>query len=366
MNIVNNHKVCKGCKFSSFHYCAKFNQPCLSVRLNAKRYQLVCEACDKEDSYLFGLSQSYTIDTNLKAYFRIPGLKNLREIKSLIKLRQYYPEIFYPNNVIIGIYDAFPGALWNGRQPNFDNKTYSYEEIEQIKNELESLNLSLNLTWNNNLITEDDIHDKFCNIITSIFHTGKHSITVSSKDLYLYLKKTYPNYTYYLSAIATDNYSLSKYDLNLGLDKYVLNRKLNNNWEILDQVPFDDRSKIEFICNDFCTPFCNRVHHYNLGNKLLLERKNPINPVLDYCSLDYDFINFNNDHWPITIKPEDIENYLQKGFCNFKLCSRGDLTPILLLKILPYFIKPDYLLDAFSWVYNKYEITEDEAKIMGG
>ena len=49
------------------------------------------------------------------------------------------------------------------------------------------------------------------------------------------------------------------------------------------------------------------MYHYNLGNELLLERKNPINPVLDYCSLDYDFINFNNDHWPITIKPEDIE-----------------------------------------------------------
>lgn len=362
MNIVNNHRVCNGCKFSSFHYCDKFNQACLSARFYGQRYQLICIECYKNDSYTLGLKQNLHDDNNLLAYFRIPGLNILPEIKSLVKLREYYPEIFYKNHFITSIYGAFPGALWNGRQPNFENKTYSYEEIEVIKNDLEKLNLSLNLTWNNNLITQNDLSDKFCNIITEIFHTGKHAITVASNDLYLYLKNKYPNYQYYLSAIATDNKNLSNYNFNNGFNKYVINRRINNNWQELNKIKPQDRNKIEFICNDFCPPFCNRIYHYNLGNELLLDRKNPINPVRDYCAIDYDFINFNNNNWSTTIKPEDIQEYLKKGFQNFKLCSRGDATPILLLKILPYFIKPEYILDAFSWVYNHYELTENDAR----
>lgn len=358
MKIINNHKVCNGCKFSSLHYCSKFNEICLSTRLNAIRYQLICKSCELNDSYTFGLNEEIKKDQKLKANFRIPGLQNLPEIESLLMFRKYYPEAFLDNRRIVSIYDAFPGAIWNGRQPNFDGIVYSKEELIDIRQRIENLNLSFNLTWNNSELIEDDIHDRFCNIITEIFHTGKHSITVASPILYQYLKNKYPNYTYYNSVILTDNYNISNYNFNQNYDKYVITRKVNNNWEELLKIPEEDRVKIEFLCNDFCPPFCNREYHYTLGNQMLLERSNPINPVKNYCSLDYDFLNFNNNYWPTTIHSEDIDLYLSHNFSNFKLCSRGDSTPILLLKILPYFVKPEYILDAFSWSLNHYTTIE--------
>ena len=353
MKLINNQRVCNGCEFSSLHYCNKFNEICLSGRYKTTRYQMVCPSCLENDSYNFIIKQC---KENIEpcANFRLPGLHNLNAIQSLLCFQKFYPEAFLPNRVITSIYDAFPGALWNGRQPLFEGKIYSREELINLRERLENLNLSLNLTWNNHLISHNELNDNYCNIITQVFHNGKHSITVGSLILFEYLKKKYPNYTYFYSTIPIDNLTLEEQNFNLGFDKYVIPRKFNNNWEQLLSIPEEDRDKIELLCNDFCNPNCNRLYHYNLGNQLILERSNPINPVVDYCSLDYDFLNFNNDNWPITIKSKDIDEYKLNGFLFFKLCSRSDSTEMFLLKILPYFVKPQYLLDVFSWCINNY------------
>jgi hypothetical protein len=181
--------------------------------------------------------QQNDIQSNSIAYFRVPGLKNLNSIKTLIKMKKFYPEVFYDNRIISAIYDAFPGAIWNGRQSNFTGKIYSVEELTLLKTEIEELGISLNLTWNNNLIQEQDCYDRFCNTITEIFHNGKHSITVASPILYNYLKNNYPNYTYYKSAIAADG----NIEFNSNFDFIVLNRQLNNNWDELNKIPLHER-----------------------------------------------------------------------------------------------------------------------------
>lgn len=360
MKIIKNQQVCNGCKFSSLHYCSKFNQTCLSVKFDNCRYQLVCDECKQNDSFTFGFPEVKEY-TGPQGLFRVPGLKNLTAIKALIEMRKYYPECFYENRRISAIYDAFPGAIWNGRQSNFIGNLYSVEDLEILKQDLESLHISLNLTWNNHLIQGTDVYDKFCNVITNIFHNGKHSITVASLELYSYLKEKYPNYTYYQSAI------LGSKDMNFiqhsEFDMYVLNRTLNNNWDKLLQIPPESRKQIELLCNDSCTPFCNRAYHYNLDNQFILNRENPPDYISNYCSVDHDFINFNNERWPITIKSSDIDTYINNGFTNFKLCSRGDPTSIMILKTIQYLVKPDYHMDAFIWAINGITMTEEIYKI---
>lgn len=141
---------------------------------------------------------------------------------------------------------------------------------------------------------------------------------------------------------------------------YLMNRNLNNNWDELLKVPENERRKIEFLCNDICTPICNRMGHYNIVNNCLLNRSEDC--VGLYCTVDHNFSFYNARTWPITIKPEDIDIYLDNGFCHFKLCSRGDPQWILAYKMATYFALPQYVEDVFNWSSNKIFATESQLK----
>ena len=65
----------------------------------------------------------------------------------------------------------------------------------------------------------------------------------------------------------------------------------------------------------------------------------------------------------MTINPEDIDKYLDNGFCHFKLCSRGDIPPIMALKMAQYLAKPEFVDDVFGWAISG--LTEPE-EIMNG
>lgn len=362
MKIVKGYPVCAGCKYSSLHKCTKFNEPCPSFCFGTDRYQTCCLSCLNEDSYEFGIPEKVNED-KLTACFHVPGPENFKTFKSIIKMQEYYPEAFYPNRKITEIYGAFSGAIWNGRTPNFDCPCLTIQQIDQIRKDIEELGLSLNLTWNNHLVSGTDVYDRFCNAITEIFHNGKHSITVASPELFNYLKEKYPNFTYYQSVISTtcDKHFVKKDER---YDMYLMNRNLNNNWDELLQVPVEERGKIEFLCNDICTPICNRMGHYNIVNACLLNRSDESCLGL-YCTVDHDFSWYNAKTWPMTIKPEDIDKYIENGFCHFKLCSRGDAFWVIALKMARYLALPEYVDDVMNWATHETEVPESIFKKQG-
>ena len=282
-------------------------------------------------------------------YFHLPGPENLDIFLPIIKMREHYPEIYYENRVISEIYGSFPGAIWNGRTPNYGGPSFTIQEIDKIRRDIENLGLSLNLTWNNHLVSGTDVYDRFCNSITEVFHNGKHSITVASPELFKYLKEKYPNFTYYQSVISTSNDKEGLVKKDSDFDYFLWTRSLNNNWEELNKVPMEERPYIEFLCNDACTPICKRMGHYNIVNKQLLNRSDERYFIGTYCTIDHDFIRYNAKRWPVTIGPEHIDKYLENGYQHFKLCSRGDQKAILALKIIPYLVKPEYVEDVFGW-----------------
>ena len=356
MNIAEGYQVCKGCKFSDLHYCKRYNKNCLSVVLNKTTYQLACDECQKEDSYEFGISPEETVTKKI-AYFHLPGVTNLETYVTLLNWMKWQPKAFYSNRKVSEIYGAFPGTIWNGRTPNFKAPSPSIQEILDIKDIIEAYGISLNLTWNNHLVSGTDVYDRYCNTITKLFHNGKHSITVASKELFDYLKENYPNYTYYQSVIASSDSSEGLYIVDDRFDMYLWTRKYNKDWDKLKSLPYEKRDKIEFLCNDACPQICDRMKHYNRVNKDLLERSEDV----DYnqiCPIDHDFMLYNTRHWPITINPEDIDLYLDEGYCHFKLCSRGDSEPIISLKIAQYLAKPEYVDDVFVWMTNKIKYTD--------
>lgn len=345
MNIKNNYSICEQCKYSELLFCKKYNKECVSINLNNNRYEIACEECLVQDSYTLKADNNIINIGSNKACFHIPDLTILDNIILLLKKQKQFSYAFYPNRIITEVYDAFPGAIWNGRTPLFNRSFLSIQQINEIKEKLEKNNLSLNLTWNNHLIKEHYLYDTYSNNVTELFNNGLHSITVASDDLLLYLKKNYPNYTFYQSHIRTEkNYELLFSD---NYDIIIAPKKLNNNWEALNLIDNTNRNKIEFLCNDACFPDCNKNIHYESVNQHLLLNCYESIENTPYCKIDQTFKFYNTQRWSTTINPKDIDLYLNNNFLHFKLASRGDSKEILLYKICKYLVKPEYFEDIY-------------------
>lgn len=358
MRTVRGYPVCEGCIHSSLFFCNKFNQKCPSFSFDTKRYQVACLDCLNNDSYEYGIKKEEK-NNSLQACFHMPGPENLDIFESLLKFQEFYPEACLPNRKITEIYGSWPGSIWNGRTTDYGYETATIQEIEIIRQKIERLGLTMNLTWNNHLVSGTDVYDRFCNAITEIFHNGKHAITVASPELYKYLKEKYPNYKYYQSVISTSNdtdfVKKDEYDM------YLMTRNLNNNWEKLLAIPEEERSNIEFLCNDLCTPICHRMGHYNVVNACILNRSDET-CLGNYCTIDHDFGQYNMHSWPMTINPEDIDTYLENKYCHFKLCGRYEDKSILCLKFAHYFAKHEFVDDLFIWLLGRRLTTEEMRK----
>lgn len=350
MNIKKGFAICKNCDFSTLNFCKKYNKECLSISIEGQREQLNCLDCLNNDSYISTKNKENKIENTNIGYFHVPNHYFLKIYAIYNFLLNKYPDAFYTNRKIIEIYGNFAGSLWNGRTPDYGQRLLHNNNIKYIKNKIEDLNLNFNITFNNHLINEKDLDDPMSNMIASIFHTGNHAITVSSPILFDYLKTKYPNYKFYYSAISTENINLlDNQDLFLKYDKILWPRKDNNNWEEINKIPLNNKSQIEFLCNDICTPFCNRIIHYDLINKELKNKtyESEFKFLNKYCTIDHDFLFFNSKRWPITITPDCIDTYINNGFSHFKLCSRNDKDIVFIYKLYSYLVKPEFFEDMY-------------------
>ena len=344
----NNYPICEGCKNEEILYCTKYKQECVSFSENGENYQICCSPCLAEDGYeikeelnsLLAENDNYPI-----AKFHIPNLNILPHIKFLLEQKEKYPFAFYENREIVEMYDAFPGAIWNGRTILAGRVFLGIQEINDVRQQIENLGIGFNLTWNNHLIDEYELNDKFCNLITEIFHNGKHSITVGNDLMLKYLKNNFPNFSYYQSVIQSANNI--NFVHNDDYDIQLISTKLNNNWDYLNGISIKDRPRIEFLCDESCFPECPKLHHYDLVNYCAKNyaREATVEPV--QCPVDWRFNSYNRARWPITINPDDIPKYLELGFQHFKIEGRGASTIPLFYRICKYLIKPAYFEDIF-------------------
>ena len=113
------------------------------------------------------------------------------------------------------------------------------------------------------------------------------------------------------------------------------------------------RSHIELLCNDHCTPDCNRLysHYKEYGMAQLTYNKNLVRP----CSQPpTTFILKNLQSNPTFISREMIENqYYPKGFINFKIAGRSSRFSFV-ENVNNYLIKPEYHADIRNILYGKY------------
>lgn len=274
---------------------------------------------------------------NSKTIFHLPGIFSSTALCiRLLEDMRINPQHYY-DNIEIGSMYGCPGGIWNGGRITF-LRIKSVNELECIKNFMDSFNIPIRLTLTNSLIEEQHLSDTYCNILLDVFNTGNNEILCNSDILENYIKNKYGDRYRYVSSftksLTDDNDVLN--ELKKQYHLIVLDSKYNKNFDFLKNI--ENKDNCEFLCNDTCILGCpNRKQHYEAISKIQLSY---VYQELG-CPYAKDFYTVMQRKHFISI--DDINNtYLPMGFKNFKLEGRmnGDLNLIEIF--LYYLVKDEY------------------------
>ena len=222
------------------------------------------------------------------------------------------------------------------------------------------------------MLTEEHLHDPFCNMVMRLADNGLNEAIVNSPLLEDYIRRTYPNYKLTSSTCKriTDPNMTAK-ELEKDYHIVVLDYDLNNNWEVLEKLPH--KEKIEILANACCDPHCKlRAEHYKLigeqmiaYNKHLKEHPNKPFDMNDYSARNVGTVIkcgcrertlFETQKLSTHVSPDDIWNkYVPMGFEQFKLEGRTASYMYLVECYMYYMVKPEFRDEARMMFYYNLE-----------
>ncbi|SFB97788.1 hypothetical protein [Butyrivibrio sp. YAB3001] len=272
-------------------------------------------------------------------YWHLPGFSVFRDLNStIIDLMREYQNCFYENYRVGSVYGTFPGAIWNGGRTvlGFCPKN----EIERTIKLFNSKHVPVRFTWTNPLIEEKHLNDTFCNMIMRIANNGENQVLVNTEVLEKYLRENYPNFKYISSTTKriTDPEKLHK-ELEKDYFMVVLDYDMNHNEEVLKSLqPVADR--VEILVDEICFPNCpKRLEHYRdeALKQLECEVARPFP-----CPNRQEKKTFEDcKNKPAFISREQMKDYINLGFRNFKLVGRGLPQNLVLDSYMYYLVKED-------------------------
>jgi len=256
----------------------------------------------------------------------------------VINLMKEYKNSFRDGYTVGSVYGTFPGAIWNGGRAVFGIS--SHGDMKSILKTYERFNVPVRFTWTNPFIDEEKLHDTYCNLIMKTADNGKNEVLVNSEVLERYLRETYPNFGFISSTtkrITNTEELLSEFDKDYKL--VVLDYDLNKNKDVLKALEgFSDR--VEILVDEICYSGCEkRKQHYEDEARAQLNfekgtgfpcpnRKTP--PSFKECMKRPSFIS-----------NEEIGEYIEKGFTNFKLVGRGLPKDMVIDSYIYYLVKDE-------------------------
>lgn len=293
-----------------------------------------------------------------KIYWHLPGFCVYFYLNQIvINLMKEYPEKFRDGYAIGSVYGTFPGAIWNGGRAVFGMS--SKREMEQIIATYNRFGVPVRFTWTNSLIEQKHVNDTYCNLIMDIANNGKNQVLVNTDVLEEYLRKQYPDFEYISS---TTKRIVDVEGIKSELDKdyklVVLDYDLNHNEQVLETLkPCADR--IEILVDEICFPGCpKRTEHYRdeALRQLTFDKGNSFD-----CPNKNTIPNFNECmKRPAFISKDEINDYVEKGYVNFKLVGRGLPKEMVLESYLYYLVKDEHR----EFIKDKIEKTM--VKLTGG
>ena len=308
----------------------------------------------------------------MKAYYHLPGLFEFYELyRVFLPLWKEHREYFYDFCEIGSIYGAPADCLWGGGRVGFGEA-----DPEDVASLMKEYGISARLTFSNSLLLEKHLADKKCNALCRLFeHLGEtrdsaengaagalnsnplgaqNGVIVHSDLLLNYLKETYPDF-YFVSSTTKVITDFPKFIDELNREEFrfvVPDFRLNKSFDELKKLTLEQKSKVEFLCNECCWFDCfDRKNCYeNVSRKSLGEDVEDHVCVSPTASRGYRFSDAMTN--PGFIGIEDIRNtYMPMGFSQFKIEGRSLGSAVVLEMLLYYMVKPEWQLKVREEIY---------------
>lgn len=288
----------------------------------------------------------------MTAHFHLPGLFEFYDLyKAFLPLYRNHREWFYDWCDIASIYGSPSDCLWGGGRVGFGEA-----DAEEVFELMKEFGISSRLTFSNSLLKEEHLSDKKCNELCRLFENApvKNGVIVYSDLLLDYLKRNFPGF-YFVSSttkVLTDfsdfKMELARNDFSFVVPDFRLNKKI----EKLEALDEGLKNKVEFLCNECCSPFCQerKICYENVSRKNLGLECSDHHCAAPDGDKGYRFSSAMKS--PLFIGIDDIQNkYLKMGFSNFKIEGRGLGSAMVLEFLLYYLVRPKYQINVREEIY---------------
>ncbi len=256
-----------------------------------------------------------------KVYWHLPGFCYFRLLNQVImNLMKDYPDKFREGYCIGSVYGTFPGAIWNGGRAVFG--ITGKDDIKSILKIYNSRGIPVRFTWTNSLLEEKHVYDTYCNLIMQLADNGMNQVLVNQPVLEEYICKNYPGFKR-ISSTTKRITGLKGLLEELEKDYYlvVLDYDLNHDERVLSAIQ-DKAAKVEILVNEVCFPGCpKRTEHYRQQSKMQLEYDINTSFPCPNRTRERSFEECMDR--PAFISNEQIGEYIDRGFVNFKIVGRG-------------------------------------------
>lgn len=295
----------------------------------------------------------------MTAKFHIPDIWTHKDLNLyLIDMIKQHPEYFHDDIEIASCYGSFPSALWNGGRA-----LVGYASKPQIVDTIKAFNdrnVPIRYTFTNPTITESDLSNPYCNMLCKVAENGFNELIVNKPFLEEFVRRKYPKFPLVSSTVKQiEELEPLLEEFKKDYKLVVLDYNWNNDFEKLDKIPMELRSRVEILINPYCTPHCKRRkdHYIALGEAqrgfsresmlqqmgAVKEKKDPMDQVKEfYCpNTGYNFYQIT--HYSTFVSNTDIYGrYLEMGFNNFKIEGRVLSKPNVVESYVYYLVKPEY------------------------
>lgn len=288
----------------------------------------------------------------MTAHFHLPGLFEFYDLyKAFLPLYRNHREWFYDWCDIASIYGSPSDCLWGGGRVGFGEA-----DAEEVFELMKEFGISSRLTFSNSLLKEEHLSDKKCNELCRLFEKApvKNGVIVYSDLLLDYLKRNFPGF-YFVSSTTKVLTDFSDFKMELARNDFsfvVLDFRLNKKIEKLEALDEGLKNKVEFLCNECCSPFCQerKICYENVSRKNLGLECSDHHCAAPDGDKGYRFSSAMKS--PLFIGIDDIQNkYLKMGFSNFKIEGRGLGSAMVLEFLLYYLVRPKYQINVREEIY---------------
>ena len=288
-----------------------------------------------------------------KAIYHLPGLFEFYELyRRFLPLFREHREYFYDWCEIGSIYGAPENSLWGGGRISCGD-----HDPREVRALLQEYGISARLTFSNSQLRAEHLSDPACNALCELFRTDeepRNGVIVHSELLTEYLQKSYPE-LYLVSSTTKVLTEFGQFRKELEREEFryvVPDFRLNHAFDRLDTLTPGQKDKVEFLCNECCWFGCTeRKRCYEVVSRQNLGEDCPDHRCAAPDAAEgYRFSKAMEN--PGFIGTDAIrQEYLPRGFSNFKIEGRGLGSALILEFLLYYLTKPEAQLRVREAVY---------------